>query len=361
MSESRRLDHLPHRFADRTEIAEVRSEHGGLEAGAASGARYRLAGRAMGRRLMGKAAFLDLEDRSGRIQLLASADGLGEELFAAVCDTQLGDVIGVAGEAISSRRGELTLRLEEFQLLAPCQHPLPDLHHGLADVESALSTALRRPDGQHRRARGRAEARAHDRRRSGVPRRDRLRRGGDADSAAALRRGERRAVHDASQRARPHVLPARGDRAVLQAPDRGRARARLRARQGLPQRGRVVQAQPRVHGDRVVRGLRRLLRRHAAHRGVRGGERPRRARHDGDHPRRPRDRHGAALAARPATPRRSARPAASTCWRFATPPSCVPRWSSAEPRQRRETPPGRSSSTARSRTSSSPTSSSRCS
>ena len=82
MSESRRLDLLPHRFADRTEIAEVRAAHGDLEPGAASGKRYRLAGRVMGRRLMGKAAFLDLEDRSDRIQLLASADGVGEELFA---------------------------------------------------------------------------------------------------------------------------------------------------------------------------------------------------------------------------------------------------------------------------------------
>jgi lysyl-tRNA synthetase class 2 len=136
VSESRRLDHLPHRFAERTEIAEVRASHGDLEPGAASGAHYRLAGRAMGRRLMGKAAFLDLEDRSGRIQLLASADGLGDEFFGTVCDTQLGDIIGVSGEAISSRRGELTLRLEEFQLLAPCRHPLPDLHHGLADVEA---------------------------------------------------------------------------------------------------------------------------------------------------------------------------------------------------------------------------------
>ena len=136
MSESRRLDHLPHRFADRSEIAEVRAAHGELEAGAASGARYRLAGRVMGRRLMGKAAFLDLEDRSGRLQLLASADGIGEELFAAVNDTQLGDVVGVEGEAIASRRGELTLQLGGFELLAPCEHPLPDLHHGLADVEA---------------------------------------------------------------------------------------------------------------------------------------------------------------------------------------------------------------------------------
>ena len=136
MSESRRLDLLPHRFADRTEIAEVRIAHGDLEPGAASGKRYRLAGRVMGRRLMGKAAFLDLEDRSDRIQLLASADGVGEDLFAAVNDTQLGDIVGVEGEAIASRRGELTLQLGGFELLAPCEHPLPDLHHGLADVEA---------------------------------------------------------------------------------------------------------------------------------------------------------------------------------------------------------------------------------
>ncbi len=136
MSESRRLDLLPHRFADRTEIAEVRAAHGDLEPGAASGKRYRLAGRVLGRRLMGKAAFLDLEDRSDRIQLLASADGVGEELFAAINDTQLGDIVGVEGEAIASRRGELTLQLSGFELLAPCEHPLPDLHHGLADVEA---------------------------------------------------------------------------------------------------------------------------------------------------------------------------------------------------------------------------------
>jgi lysyl-tRNA synthetase, class II len=136
VSESRRLDLLPHRFADRTEIAAVRAAHSDLAAGDGSGVRYRLAGRVMGRRLMGKAAFLDLEDRSGRVQLLGSADGLGEEVFAAVCDSALGDLVGVAGEAIASRRGELTLRLEEFQLLAPCQSPVPDLHHGLADVEA---------------------------------------------------------------------------------------------------------------------------------------------------------------------------------------------------------------------------------
>ena len=106
MSESRSLDQLPHRFADRSEIAAVRQAHGDLAAGAASGERFRLAGRAMARRVHGKRAFVDLEDRSGKLQLLASEDETGEELFAAFCDTQLGDVIGVAGEAISSRNGK---------------------------------------------------------------------------------------------------------------------------------------------------------------------------------------------------------------------------------------------------------------
>jgi lysyl-tRNA synthetase, class II len=136
VSESRSLDQLPHRFADRSEIAAVRNAYGDLAAGAASGERFRLAGRAMARRVHGKRAFVDLEDRSGKLQLLASEDEIGEQRFAAFCDTQLGDVVGVAGEAISSRRGELTLRVEEFALLAPCDRPLPDLHHGLADVEA---------------------------------------------------------------------------------------------------------------------------------------------------------------------------------------------------------------------------------
>jgi lysyl-tRNA synthetase class 2 len=70
---------LPHRFGDRTAIADVLAAHEDLEAGGASGAHYRLAWRVLGRRGMGKAAFLDLEDRSGRIQLMATADGLGEQ------------------------------------------------------------------------------------------------------------------------------------------------------------------------------------------------------------------------------------------------------------------------------------------
>jgi lysyl-tRNA synthetase, class II len=126
---------LPHRFADRSAVAEVLAAHEDLEPGASSGARYRLAGRVLGRRGMGKASFLDLEDRSGRIQLMASSDGLSAQ-YEQLLDVNLGDIVGVSGEAVRSRRGELSLQLDAYQLLAPCERPLPDKHHGLADVET---------------------------------------------------------------------------------------------------------------------------------------------------------------------------------------------------------------------------------
>ena len=126
---------LPHRFADRSAVADVLAAHEELEPGASSGTRYRLAGRVLGRRGMGKAAFLDLEDRSGRIQLMASSNGLGEQ-YEQLTDVNLGDIVGVSGEAVRSRRGELSLQLDSYELLARNERPLPDKHHGLADVET---------------------------------------------------------------------------------------------------------------------------------------------------------------------------------------------------------------------------------
>jgi len=82
---------LPKRFPDRTEIAAVRAEAEPLEAGGEAAVERRVAGRVMARRDMGKLTFLDLVDRSGRIQLLCPADRTGE------VDVHLGDVVGAAG------------------------------------------------------------------------------------------------------------------------------------------------------------------------------------------------------------------------------------------------------------------------
>jgi lysyl-tRNA synthetase, class II len=120
----------PKRFPDRDEIAGVRAETEELEAGAQSGETRRLAGRAMARREMGKLVFLDLVDRSGRIQLMCDTGKTGE------VDVHLGDVVGVAGHPAKSRRGEPSLAVEELTVLARNASPLPDTFHGLTDQET---------------------------------------------------------------------------------------------------------------------------------------------------------------------------------------------------------------------------------
>src|SRR5436305_9258362 len=111
---------LPKRFGDRDPIAAVRAEAEMLDAGAEGTIEHRLAGRVLGRRDMGKLMFLDLVDRSGRIQLLVRPDELGG------VDLDLGDVIGVAGVATKTRRGEPSLAGRGFELLAKIRAPLPD-------------------------------------------------------------------------------------------------------------------------------------------------------------------------------------------------------------------------------------------
>jgi lysyl-tRNA synthetase, class II len=121
---------MPKRFPDRVEIASVRAESEQLEPGEERGDARRLAGRVMARRDMGKLVFLDLVDRSGRIQLLVREEKTGP------LDLDLGDVIGVEGVPARTRRGEPSLAVESLELLAKNRKPLPDTFHGLQDVET---------------------------------------------------------------------------------------------------------------------------------------------------------------------------------------------------------------------------------
>jgi lysyl-tRNA synthetase, class II len=121
---------MPKRFPDRVEIASVRAESEQLEPGDERGDARRLAGRVMARRDMGKLVFLDLVDRSGRIQLLVREEKTGP------LDLDLGDVIGVEGVPARTRRGEPSLAVESLELLAKNRKPLPDTFHGLQDVET---------------------------------------------------------------------------------------------------------------------------------------------------------------------------------------------------------------------------------
>jgi lysyl-tRNA synthetase, class II len=121
---------LPKRFSDRVEIASVRAEAEPLEAGQEASETRRLAGRVMARRDMGKLVFLDLVDRSGRIQLLIQTERAGP------VDVDLGDIVGVIGRPARTKRGEPSLAVDELQLLAKIKRPLPDTFHGLKDVEA---------------------------------------------------------------------------------------------------------------------------------------------------------------------------------------------------------------------------------
>jgi lysyl-tRNA synthetase class 2 len=130
------VEPFPHAYPGVEAIATVRNAHAGLEVGEETTVSHRVAGRLAARRGQGKMAFLDLVDRSGRIQLQARVDELGAERMQRLLDLDLGDLIGVDGTAFNSRRGELSLRLTDFQLLAKSLRPPPDKHHGLTDVET---------------------------------------------------------------------------------------------------------------------------------------------------------------------------------------------------------------------------------
>jgi lysyl-tRNA synthetase, class II len=123
------VSELPKRFPDRTQIADVRAVAELLDPGARGDATYRLAGRVMARRDLGRLMFIDLVDRSGQIQLLLESTAVGHP------DCALGDLVGVSGRPTKTKRGEPSVAVEELELLAKNERPLPDTFHGIADPE----------------------------------------------------------------------------------------------------------------------------------------------------------------------------------------------------------------------------------
>jgi len=124
------MTELPKRFPDREEIAVVRAEADSLDVGARADEVRRLAGRVLGRREFGKLTFLDLVDRSGELQLFCEQKAVGE------LDIDLGDIVGVSGRPMKTKRGEPSLYVEKIEPLAKIRRPLPDVYHGLTDVET---------------------------------------------------------------------------------------------------------------------------------------------------------------------------------------------------------------------------------
>ncbi len=221
--------------------------------------RVTVAGRMMAKRIMGKASFAKIADRSGSIQLFLQQAALGET-YDEFKGWDVGDIVGAEGTLFKTQTGELSVKVEKLRLLVKSLRPLPDKWHGLADVEQRYRQRY-------------VDLIVSDESREVFRTRTRivqyLRHFLDALDFMEVETpmlqvipggavGE--AVHHAPQRARRRHVPAHRARAVPEAARRRRLRARLRDQPQLPQRRAVDAAQPRVHDARAVPGLRGLPR-----------------------------------------------------------------------------------------------------
>jgi len=126
------INPYPYRYTRSHVISDVRDNFDEL---AQKETVVRLAGRMMLKRRMGKAAFADIHDLTGRIQIYVKINNVGEDQFALFNKMDLGDIIGVEGTLFITRTGEKTVQVSKFELLAKSLHPLPDKHSGLVDKE----------------------------------------------------------------------------------------------------------------------------------------------------------------------------------------------------------------------------------
>ena len=125
---------IPYRFEPGVDTVRVLDDHGALVAGEESGVDVTVAGRLMLRRLQGRLAFGVLQDSSGRIQLFAPEKTTPD--FAGFTGLHLGDWVGVTGEVLRTKRGELSVRVDSWVRLAEARRPFPDKWHGIADVNT---------------------------------------------------------------------------------------------------------------------------------------------------------------------------------------------------------------------------------
>ncbi len=126
----------PYRFDRSHTLGEIRAEHSGLEAGSETESVVTIAGRILLKRDQGKLIFATVQDRESSIQLFVSKGVVGDEQFDAINNLDLGDWVGVTGTVMSTRKGELSVKVDSVVLLAKAVRPLPDKWHGLTDTDT---------------------------------------------------------------------------------------------------------------------------------------------------------------------------------------------------------------------------------
>jgi len=122
------IDPFKNKFAPTEKCAEARANY-------AEGREVALAGRITAHRDMGKSQFIDIKDQSGRIQVYAQKQALGDEQFEIFKHLDLGDFVGVRGTLFTTKTGEISVKLAAFFILAKALRPPPAKWHGLEDTE----------------------------------------------------------------------------------------------------------------------------------------------------------------------------------------------------------------------------------
>ncbi len=126
----------PNDYRPRHTTADVVAAYGQVETIEENGQTFVVAGRIIARRSFGKAAFIQLQDRKGRLQLYVRKDVVGDEMFANFETFDIGDIIGASGTPFRTKTGELSLNITTIRLLTKSLLPLPEKFHGLTDVET---------------------------------------------------------------------------------------------------------------------------------------------------------------------------------------------------------------------------------
>ena len=130
------IDPYGHAFDYSHHIDQLNELYANLEDGESTEDRVDIAGRIMAKRVQGKIVFMGLRDATADMQLFCRIDALGESEFERMKDLDVGDWIGVHGTMMRTRRGQLSVAVDAFELLSKSLRPLPEKFHGLQDKET---------------------------------------------------------------------------------------------------------------------------------------------------------------------------------------------------------------------------------
>ena len=129
------IDPYPYKYDTTHSNGQIKEKYSSLEPEETTEDTVAIAGRIISFRSMGKAAFLHLQDETGRLQVYFRKDSIGDEKFSLLKLVDIGDFLGIEGKVFKTKKGEVTINATDFSLLCKSLRPLPEKYHGLKDEE----------------------------------------------------------------------------------------------------------------------------------------------------------------------------------------------------------------------------------